>query len=173
MVKKTKRGKHTPQREQAANEQNAARQIEATVERTEHFNMLQKKFGPKGPKVEPARFSKAGEPTKRTVAEAIERLRTELQIVYGSDYTFVVMDANQRVIASHRSGLNHDTFIACTNDTLEQAKITDAIVDEIIAEDDETPPCGACGGELTSLGTLGNRKHYRCRNCGADQSKEG
>ena len=31
-------------------------------------------------------------------------------------------------------------------------------------------PCGTCGGELVYLGTLGNREHYRCRNCGMDVS---
>lgn len=65
------------------------------------------------------RFSKAGEPTKSTVAEAIERMRIELQIAYGDDYTFVVLDNNSRVIASHRHGHDHQTFIACTNNKTE------------------------------------------------------
>lgn len=32
--------------------------------------------------------------------------------------------------------------------------------------------CKICGGELNELGTLGNRLHLRCRNCGADCSVE-
>lgn len=31
--------------------------------------------------------------------------------------------------------------------------------------------CSACGGELVTLGILGNRAHYRCRNCGWQQSQ--
>ena len=39
------------------------------------------------------------------------------------------------------------------------------------AADDEEPwSCDACGGELISLGTLGNREHFRCRRCGSEQS---
>ena len=34
------------------------------------------------------------------------------------------------------------------------------------------PDCPACGGNLTSLGALGNLSHYRCRDCGADSSSE-
>jgi len=30
--------------------------------------------------------------------------------------------------------------------------------------------CVVCDGELTELGTLGNRLHLRCRQCGSDQS---
>ena len=32
--------------------------------------------------------------------------------------------------------------------------------------------CCICGGPLVPLGTLGNRQHARCRNCGMDQSVE-
>jgi tRNA(Ile2) C34 agmatinyltransferase TiaS len=32
--------------------------------------------------------------------------------------------------------------------------------------------CLACGGQLEALGALGNRRHYRCRNCGLDTSFE-
>jgi hypothetical protein len=32
--------------------------------------------------------------------------------------------------------------------------------------------CGLCGGELILLGTLGNRRHYRCRACGMDWSRK-
>ncbi len=32
--------------------------------------------------------------------------------------------------------------------------------------------CRLCGGILCLLGQLGLRKHYRCRNCGMDWSKE-
>lgn len=30
--------------------------------------------------------------------------------------------------------------------------------------------CRLCGGILMLLGSLGKRKHYRCRNCGMDWS---
>lgn len=33
--------------------------------------------------------------------------------------------------------------------------------------------CGLCGGELTLLGALGARLHYRCRNCGWETSNYG
>lgn len=33
--------------------------------------------------------------------------------------------------------------------------------------------CKICGGPLMELGSLGRRKHYRCRNCGIDFSKMG
>jgi hypothetical protein len=36
----------------------------------------------------------------------------------------------------------------------------------------EGDPCSACGGPLAYQGTLGNREHYRCRNCGRDFSTE-
>src|SRR5271166_2691255 len=32
--------------------------------------------------------------------------------------------------------------------------------------------CPMCGGSSTMLGQLGNRVHYRCRNCGADHSHD-
>lgn len=31
--------------------------------------------------------------------------------------------------------------------------------------------CSMCGGKLTCLGQLGLRVHYRCRDCGWDQSE--
>lgn len=34
----------------------------------------------------------------------------------------------------------------------------------------EDHPCATCGGSLAFQGTLGNREHYRCRNCGMDVS---
>lgn len=40
-------------------------------------------------------------------------------------------------------------------------------------DDGEEHRCSQCGGPLTELGTLGKRKHYRCRNCGMDSSKSG
>lgn len=40
-------------------------------------------------------------------------------------------------------------------------------------EDDDGGDCSQCGGPLVPLGSLGKRKHYRCRNCGMDSSKEG
>lgn len=36
----------------------------------------------------------------------------------------------------------------------------------------EGDPCSACSGPLAYQGTLGNREHYRCRNCGLDFSTE-
>jgi len=30
--------------------------------------------------------------------------------------------------------------------------------------------CNVCNGELVYMGTLGNREHYRCRQCGAECS---
>lgn len=36
----------------------------------------------------------------------------------------------------------------------------------------EQAQCPACGGQGQSMGTLDNREHFRCRNCGADFSKE-
>jgi hypothetical protein len=38
---------HTPQREQALQEQTQAANVLATVDRVEHFLYLQKKFGPR------------------------------------------------------------------------------------------------------------------------------
>ena len=32
--------------------------------------------------------------------------------------------------------------------------------------------CEMCGGPLEALGALGNRNHYRCRNCGMEFSSE-
>ncbi|HYG24470.1 MAG TPA: hypothetical protein VEH04_16955 [Verrucomicrobiae bacterium] len=32
--------------------------------------------------------------------------------------------------------------------------------------------CSICGGDLVELGCLGNRVHSRCRNCGAQSSRE-
>lgn len=34
------------------------------------------------------------------------------------------------------------------------------------------PKCPACGGPGNSLGKLGKRVQYRCRNCGIDFSHE-
>jgi hypothetical protein len=38
--------------------------------------------------------------------------------------------------------------------------------------DDDDSNCPQCGGQPTELGGLGNRNHYRCRDCGWDWSKE-
>jgi hypothetical protein len=32
--------------------------------------------------------------------------------------------------------------------------------------------CSLCGGDLVWMGNLGNRMHFRCRNCGIDSSSE-
>ncbi len=42
-----RKGKHTPQREQAVQEQIQAAQIRQTVEATEHYKMLVERFGPR------------------------------------------------------------------------------------------------------------------------------
>jgi hypothetical protein len=42
-----RRGRHTPQHEQAVQEQAQAERIVATLDRVEHFLMLKKKFGPR------------------------------------------------------------------------------------------------------------------------------
>ena len=39
-------------------------------------------------------------------------------------------------------------------------------------EDEVQHFCDVCGGECFILGTLGNRTHYRCRNCGMDSSQK-
>ena len=37
--------------------------------------------------------------------------------------------------------------------------------------DDQDPAtCATCGGPLVTLGTLGTKTHYRCRNCGQQTS---
>jgi len=39
---------------------------------------------------------------------------------------------------------------------------------------EEAMQCKVCGGALTLLGALGSLFHYRCRDCGMEQSsKEG
>ena len=47
MTRRGKRGAHTPQRDQAVQEQLQAAQIRATVERVEHYLYLKAKFGEK------------------------------------------------------------------------------------------------------------------------------
>lgn len=37
--------------------------------------------------------------------------------------------------------------------------------------EDEDNECFLCSGSLVVLGTLGNRLHFRCRNCGMEQSR--
>ena len=44
--------------------------------------------------------------------------------------------------------------------------------DEYDDEGDEAPSCPMCSGPGVPLGKLGNRQHYRCRNCGMDFSHE-
>lgn len=44
--------------------------------------------------------------------------------------------------------------------------------EDCAAEDVEPVACSMCGGECAPLGCLGMRAHYRCRNCGMDQSRE-
>ncbi len=36
--------------------------------------------------------------------------------------------------------------------------------------DDDSPACHVCNGDLMLLGNLGSRYHFRCRHCGMDQS---
>ena len=46
-------------------------------------------------------------------------------------------------------------------------------LDERSGDDYSEPAgCAACGQQVVVIGTLGNRQHFRCRNCGLDQSKE-
>jgi len=51
----------------------------------------------------------------------------------------------------------------------EQVVISAQLVEEIIADMDET--CPLCGGPQQILGQLGQRVHLRCRNCGADTNE--
>jgi ribosomal protein L37AE/L43A len=44
--------------------------------------------------------------------------------------------------------------------------------DEGMAEHDDKTDCPSCGGEAHLMGRLGNLKHYKCRACGAEVSKE-
>lgn len=37
-------------------------------------------------------------------------------------------------------------------------------------DDDVDKYCSECGGPLIWIGKLGGKNHYRCRNCGMDQS---
>lgn len=43
---------------------------------------------------------------------------------------------------------------------------------EFEEEISDSPECPTCGGPGVSLGNLGKRVHYRCRNCGIDFSHE-
>lgn len=45
--------------------------------------------------------------------------------------------------------------------------------EELVIEYDVGGTCGSCEGPLMVLGALGNRTHYRCRNCGIDTSSTG
>jgi len=49
-------------------------------------------------------------------------------------------------------------------------ELIDERYDDEIEDDDSE--CCLCSGSLTVLGTLGNRIHLRCRNCGMDQSRK-
>ncbi len=40
-----------------------------------------------------------------------------------------------------------------------------------LALSDDIESCPACAGPLVELGTLGARKHFRCRDCGLDASQ--
>lgn len=50
------------------------------------------------------------------------------------------------------------------------------LIDESVEAGDiysnEPVECEVCSGQAEPIGALGNRLHYRCRACGADQSKE-
>ncbi len=37
-------------------------------------------------------------------------------------------------------------------------------------DDSDGPSCPVCLGEVTQIGTLGDRMYFRCRRCGADSS---
>jgi hypothetical protein len=50
-----------------------------------------------------------------------------------------------------------------------------AFVREAVEDNDEAcdeGDCCLCSGPLVPLGTLGNLQHFRCRNCGMDQSRK-
>lgn len=39
-------------------------------------------------------------------------------------------------------------------------------------EEQEVEMCSICGGECIELGALGWRKHFRCRDCGMESSRD-
>jgi hypothetical protein len=53
--------------------------------------------------------------------------------------------------------------------TTHEARRLDLDDDEVEDADNE---CVLCSGSLVVLGTLGNRLHFRCRNCGIEQSRK-
>lgn len=59
---------------------------------------------------------------------------------------------------------------APNSDPMDLMDFIDATVGEALADDGL--PCAACGGPLTFLGVLGGTIHFRCRDCGLDQSME-
>ncbi len=80
-----------------------------------------------------------------------------------------------------RSGKSH-TCEACydgnckdcqgTCDCSKCHKGSDASVLDALESKTASGQCPQCGGPSTMLGQLGNRVHYRCRNCGMDHSSE-
>lgn len=53
------------------------------------------------------------------------------------------------------------------------ATLRDVDAGEYEISDMVVPDCSMCGGPQMILGALGNRTHYRCRNCGMDNSADG
>lgn len=51
----------------------------------------------------------------------------------------------------------------------DDGSVTDHATGVILIPADE-PFCELCDGPLVELGSLGRLTHYRCRNCGFDQS---
>jgi hypothetical protein len=67
------------------------------------------------------------------------------------------------------------SFIDMRSPSEDVAKTTAALVEEnedVWGAEEGSPECPGCGGPGVVLGTLGNRAHFRCRNCGMDFSHE-
>jgi len=76
------------------------------------------------------------------------------------------------------SGMKHppnpEPCVRCGGTGREPVKKA-ALVEEnedVWGSEEGSPECPACGGPGVALGSLGNRAHFRCRNCGMDFSHE-
>lgn len=54
----------------------------------------------------------------------------------------------------------------------DRAQFADDEFNDWEGQDERSDDCQLCGGALEVLGSLGRLAHYRCRNCGAQESKE-
>lgn len=59
--------------------------------------------------------------------------------------------------------------MAVVESLLKKGRAVKAMDDEY--DSGETSPCPACDGEGSAMGSLGKRKHFRCRDCGMDFSQ--